>query len=114
MKVIIAGSRTIDDYNEVELAMKESGFSPTEIVSGGARGVDQLGEAWAVSHGIPFIQFIPDWETQGRYAGFLRNIQMADYADAAVFCWDGQSKGTAQCISEMKKRIKPIHIHKAT
>lgn len=44
MKVIIAGSRTLHSYDLVVRAVKDSGLQITEVVSGGARGVDRLGE----------------------------------------------------------------------
>jgi len=48
MRVIVAGSRGIDDPNVVATAIAASGFHVTEVVSGTAHGVDQLGEAWAL------------------------------------------------------------------
>lgn len=47
MKVIVAGSRTITNYERVKQVIAEFPFLITEIVSGGARGVDQMGERWA-------------------------------------------------------------------
>ena len=43
MKVIIAGSRNFTDYKVLQDAIKNSGFKITEVVSGGAKGVDSLG-----------------------------------------------------------------------
>ena len=60
MKTIIAGSRDLTDYNLVKLAVEESGFEIAEVVSGGARGVDRLGERWAKEHGVPIKRFIPE------------------------------------------------------
>ena len=98
MKVIIAGSRTIDDYEAVCRAVENSGFKPTEIVSGGARGVDRLGERWAKEHGVPVKKFSAEWDKYGRSAGYKRNRQMAEYADALVVLWDGKSPGTKHMI----------------
>ena len=39
MRVIIAGSRTITDMLELEKAVKDSGFTITEVLCGGAQGV---------------------------------------------------------------------------
>lgn len=107
MKVIIAGSRSITDYELVKKAVKASGFEITEVVSGAARGPDQLGERWAAENGIPVIQFIPDWGTLGKRAGYARNVDMANYAEALVAVYDGISKGTKHMIEiATKKKLK--------
>lgn len=102
MKVIIAGSRSITDYETVAKAIEESEFEITEVVSGTARGVDRLGEAYAKIHNIPLKQFPADWNGLGRYAGLARNRQMAKYADAAIIVWDGSSRGASDMIFQAK------------
>ena len=97
MKTIIAGSRSITDPATVWEAIKQSGFTITEVVSGGARGPDSLGERWAKARSIPIKRFTPDWEI-GNHAGIIRNQQMAHYADALVAIWDGKSRGTKHMI----------------
>lgn len=94
MKVLICGSRTINDYNVVKKAIQDSGFYITEVVSGGAKGVDRLGEMWAREHNVRVKQFLPEWNKYGKQAGILRNKEMVDYADAVIAIWDGESKGT--------------------
>lgn len=109
-KVIIAGSRNITNIDYVNLACSKAPFLITEVVSGGARGVDSLGEEWAKNHNISIKRFPADWKTLGRKAGPLRNIQMGDYADALVAIWDGKSKGTLHMISYMNSVNKPVYI----
>ena len=104
MKTIIAGSRGIKDYLIVEQAIKESGFKITEVVSGGANGVDKLGVKWAERHGIPVKHFPANWDKHGKAAGPIRNAEMAKYANAAVIVWDGESRGTANMIEEAKTK----------
>lgn len=104
MKVIIAGSRSISSLGTVEDAVRRSGFSITEVVSGAARGVDRLGEQWAEREGIAVKRFPADWEAYGKSAGFIRNRQMGDYADALIAIWDGKSKGTKGMIDYAMKR----------
>lgn len=43
---------------------------PLEIVSGGARGADRLGEKYAKENNYKVKKFIPDWE-KGRSAGIF-------------------------------------------
>ncbi len=120
MKVVIAGSRTyinvhgdnvvFDDLKKVAHAVYESEFFITEIVSGGARGVDTLGEKIAEGINVPVKRMPADWDTYGKRAGYLRNTDMAEYADAAVIVWNGESKGTKHMISEMERLNKPYHL----
>lgn len=98
MKTIISGSRSINSYPEVEKAIEESGFIITEVVSGGARGVDKLGEDYAVMHDIPIKQFLPKFDDENHRSRWLapldRNTEMANYAEACIVVWDGKSKGS--------------------
>jgi uracil-DNA glycosylase family 4 len=112
MKVIVAGSRTITDYQKVKELIKVSGFVIDEIVSGAARGVDLLGERYAKENNIPIKQFKADWDTYGKRAGYLRNVQMAEYADALVAVWDGISSGTKHMIDTMNSKDKPVFCNK--
>lgn len=100
MKVIVAGSRSITDGCLVDWAIVESSFEITELVSGGARGVDSLGEMWADRHNIPIRRFIPNWDLYGKSAGFLRNTEMTKYAEALIAIHDGKSRGTADMIQK--------------
>ena len=110
MRVIIAGSRDITRPSLVWSAIREaktkSGIIVTEVVSGGARGVDRLGERYARKIGIPIKPFIPNWYPLGIYdptAGFRRNRKMAEYADALIALWDGSSPGTKNMIYEARE-----------
>lgn len=101
MKCIIAGSRHIQDIRVVERAIARSGWRSriTEIVSGGARGVDTNGEIWATRVGVPWRRFEPDYAKHGRkYAPLMRNEEMAQYADALILVWDGESRGSANML----------------
>lgn len=104
MKVIIAGSRDIEDYELVESAIMESGFDIDEVVSGMARGVDLIGRQWAKNNHIPCVEMPADWEKFGKGAGQERNRRMARYADALIAVWDGSSRGTHHMIRVAKMR----------
>lgn len=86
MRTIISGGRDYRfSYSDISYLDDLMGWLPiTEVVSGTARGADKAGEAWARSRGLPVKQFPADWERHGRKAGPLRNLDMADYADALV------------------------------
>jgi len=110
MKTVIAGSRILSDYGLVEKAVKESGFDVTEVISGGASGIDRLGEAYARNHGIPYKIFKAPWERFGRKAGILRNEEMAKSADAVIVIWDGKSRGSSSMIQIAKNRLLPLFV----
>jgi len=96
-KLIIAGSRTFNDYDLLKTNLSNLN-SITEIVSGTAKGADLLGERFAVENNIPIKKFPANWSKFGKSAGFLRNKEMAEYADTLIVFWDGKSKGTKHMI----------------
>jgi SLOG family YspA-like protein len=110
MKVIIAGSRSITDLSTVIRAIVNSGFKITEEVCGCANGVDVLGSQWADINKIPIKHFPAKWDLHGRSAGYVRNQEMAKYADALVAVWDGKSKGTGHMIDIMVKENKQVFL----
>jgi hypothetical protein len=86
----------------------------TEVVSGGASGVDKLGEQFALLKGLPCRVFPADWDKFGKIAGKLRNIEMADYADFVIALWDGMSPGTAHMIATGCAKGKPAIVFTVT
>ena len=109
MKVIVAGGRFIIDMTLLEESVSKCGFDITEIVCGGAKGVDELGLIWGTRNDVPVKMFPADWDTHGLSAGPIRNRQMAEYADALILIWDGKSKGSKNMLSTMMKAGKPIY-----
>lgn len=115
MKVIIAGSRGLDDYDQVceamDLALVMVGIAPSVVLSGAARGVDALGEKWASERGLPIDSHPAPWGKYPKLAGHMRNVQMGRQADALVAIWDGSSRGTLHMIEWMRKAGKPVYVH---
>ena len=106
MKVAVIGSRGLT-VTQLETYLPEDA---TEIVSGGARGVDASARAYARRHHLKITEFLPDYERYGRCAPLKRNIQIIDYADVVLAFWDGCSRGTRYVIEECKKRGTPVRI----
>jgi hypothetical protein len=106
MKIIVAGSRGIKDYSLVSGAIRESGWldKDTEIVSGMAQGVDFLAVTFSVINDFPLHKFPANWDKYGKSAGVIRNKAMAEYADALVAIWDGESRGTKHMIDTARGR----------
>jgi len=131
VKTIIAGSRTVLLYEEIVKAVNQSGFTITQVVCGCAEGVDRLGFRWARESGIP-VQFFPAWSHQhewamsnardgefvtphfghlGKGAGFVRNGQMALYAEPLILIWDGQSGGSADMLRRATTLERKVFVH---
>ena len=106
MKLAIVGSRNlhITDLEHYITA------DVTEIVSGGAKGIDSSAHVFATSKGIPLKEFLPDYNKYGRSAPIIRNKEIVDYSDAVLAFWDGNSKGTKSVIDYCKKQNKPLRI----
>jgi hypothetical protein len=103
MKVIIAGGRDYHNYDTLVEAIKEAQFEISTVVSGGAKGVDALGEQYAENMNLQLNVYAADWERHGRAAGPIRNRKMAENAEALIAIWDGESRGTKNMIETATK-----------
>ena len=112
MRVIIAGSRDITDYDIVSKAVMASGWfdDMTYVISGAAQGVDTIGERFANEHHILVKRYPADWKGWGKRAGFIRNQEMALNADGLIAVCDGKSKGTLNMIEIMQALDLPVFI----
>ena len=104
MKIAIIGSRNLKVYNLEEYIPK----STTEIVSGGAKGIDQCAAEYAQAHGLKLTVFLPKYNLYGKVAPLKRNDEIIIYADEVIAFWDGRSKGTAYVIEKCRKQNKPV------
>lgn len=131
MKTIIAGGRFNVDVRHLHAALEgaaKAGITVTELVCGMARGVDTMGYDWAKARGTPIAEFPAPWDDltmpgavvrEGRdgkpynaAAGPLRNQAMANYAQALIAIWDGQSTGTGDMIRRANARGLKVYIHR--
>jgi|BioPla2DNA2_1021312.scaffolds.fasta_scaffold39782_4 hypothetical protein len=111
-KIIVAGSRTFNDYTYLKKSLDKLLVNKTSItiISGTARGADQLGERYAQENGYNLLKFPADWDKYGKSAGYKRNEEMAKVADACVVFWDGQSRGSKHMIDIAQKYNLKIRI----
>lgn len=126
MKLIIAGSRSIQEENLVKTLidekLEEKDWNPSEIVVGGADGVDSIAEEWAKENNIDVKVFEADWSNTNHEdavikesdfgveydasAGPRRNQKIAEYGDKLYAIWNGESKGTQDMLTKMEKSGK--------
>lgn len=125
LRVIIAGSRNFDNFSELKdtcdsilknTTDKCDNFDKIRIVSGTARGADQLGEQYAKVAGYEVSKFPADWDNLGKRAGFVRNVEMAKFAiennsmGVLIAFWDGKSKGTKHMIEQAAKYDLKVYV----
>ena len=111
MKTIIAGSRGITNYYILIKAYMQCPFDITSVVSGCARGVDTLGEKFANDNSLPLEKYPADWDTYGKRAGYIRNTEMADNAEALLAIWDGESRGTKHMIDIAREKGLKVFVY---
>lgn len=109
MKVAVIGSRSVNNYDVVKAILNQYTF--TQIISGGAKGVDTLAEQYSVEHNLitPLV-ILPDWKQYNRGAGAVRNRKIVDKSDFVIAIWDGKSKGSLISINHAKKHNKPVYV----
>ena len=106
MKIAVIGSRGLI-VRELENYLPEE---TTEIVSGGARGVDTSARFYAHKKGLKLTEFLPDYEQYGKIAPLMRNLEIIDYADEVYAFWDGVSRGTKYVIENCRRKKKKVHV----
>lgn len=109
MKVAVVGSRSVNNYDVVKAILNQYTF--TQIISGGAKGVDTLAEQYSIEHNLinPLV-ILPDWKQYNRGAGAVRNREIVDLSDFVIAIWDGRSKGSLISINHAKKNDKPVYV----
>ncbi|MBQ7572866.1 MAG: hypothetical protein IJT23_01250 [Clostridia bacterium] len=106
MKLMIAGSRSITDFDI-------SPYIPADtdvIISGGAKGIDFLVEQYADKMRISKYIVRPNYAKYKRGAPLKRNCEMVDFADMVLVFWDNHSRGTKNTIDYANKTGKPIQV----
>lgn len=109
MKVAIIGTRCVS-CNIATLMLPYVPKETTEIISGGAKGVDQAAELIAKSLSLPFHAFLPDYSRYGKQAPLVRNREIIRNADEVLAFWDGASRGTMNCIAECIRCGKAVRV----
>ena len=108
MIVAVVGSRSLTVKN-LEHYLPEN---VTEIVSGGAKGIDACAKEYAEIHKLKLTEFFPEYDKYGRGAPLRRNLSIIEYADEVIAFWDGQSRGTKFVIEECKQRHIKVTVYR--
>lgn len=106
MKVAVIGSRSIVVSDLGKYLPTET----SEIVSGGAQGVDTCARAYALANGIKLTELLPEYDKYGRGAPLIRNVRIIEYAEMVLAFWDGKSRGTKFVINNCRERGIPIKV----
>lgn len=111
-RVIVAGGRYFNNYKLLteRLDYYISNKSNVVIISGTAKGADSLGEKYALEKGLETERYPADWNSHGKSAGYIRNKQMSEVADAVICFWDGKSRGTKHMIDIAISKEIPLKI----
>ncbi len=106
MKAAIVGSRSLQVDNIKAFLPTQT----TEIISGGAKGVDFSAKVYALNNNIKYTEFLPQYSLYGKSAPLKRNLQIIDYVDIVIAFWNGSSNGTKFIIDNCKKAGKPCKV----
>lgn len=106
MKVAIVGSRSLTVDNLGDYLPKDT----TEIISGGAVGVDSSAKDFALKNNIKYTEILPQYNKFGKSAPLKRNVEIIKQADFILIFWDGKSKGTEFVIKTCEKNAKSFRV----
>ena len=107
--LLICGSRSIKSLN-LDWYLNADDYS--EVISGGATGIDTLAEQWAKRNNLEFCAYLPNYKAfGGKYAPIVRNREMVEFSDECVAFWDGKSKGTLMTIKYALSLDRKVTVH---
>ncbi len=110
LKLSVIGSRSFHNEDLLYNTIENINDSITLIISGGAKGADELAKKWAKRNNIPFKPILPEWEKFGKAAGIKRNRLIVEESDFCLIFWDGKSAGTKSSIEFCKKLKRPFQV----
>jgi predicted Rossmann fold nucleotide-binding protein DprA/Smf involved in DNA uptake len=116
MNLGIIGSRLFSNYEFIKSKVLEN-FDVKNIdtiVSGGARGVDTLGEQFADEFDIQKDIAKPDWDKYGKGAAFIRNQEIVDLSDVLIAFPIKSSGGTWDSVRKAQKAGKRVLVFEVT
>lgn len=110
MKLGIVGTRN-PKISYLEFSEIVKSFNPSEIVSGGAKGIDTYAENYARFNNIPFTKFAPEYDKYGSLAPIIRNTSIVQYSDKVIAFPSKESRGTRDSIRKAEKYNKLLKVY---
>lgn len=113
-RLAVIGSRSFNNYERLKQILLKNIDKIEHIVSGGARGSDELGRRFCQEFGLACMIFYPKWKKDnGEHdpgAGFRRNHLIIKNCDHVLAFWDKKSSGTKNSLDIAQKLGKPVTI----
>ena len=118
----IVGTRDHYPDDEVLATIRRFGEKHPEgivVVTGDAKGVDEIAAGWARAENVPFIAEPAHWAEQGKAAGHERNARVVARCSAVVAFFHPKplvglpttSPGTCDAITQARDRHIPVYAH---
>lgn len=109
MRLAVIGSRDFSNSRLMDEKLSEYQPKILEVISGGARGADKMGETWARQRNIPTKIFYPEHKKY-KHAYHHRNRLIVEACDMLIAFWDGRSTGTKYTINYARRLGRPVEI----
>src|SRR6266403_3910637 len=110
MRILVCGGRNVidRDYPAVKAVLKVIAREGDVIISGGAEGIDYFAHTFAISHDIESLQFMAEWNKDGKKAGPICNKRMLDEGKPDIVVAFKGGKGTASMVNLARKAKIPL------
>jgi hypothetical protein len=109
MRLAIVGSRGFPKLDQVRRYVQGLP-KDTVVISGGARGVDEVAAEEARACGLEVEIYFPQYDVYGRSATFKRNDQIVEACDKLIAFWDGTSRGTTYTFTKASRDGKLLEV----
>lgn len=104
-RVLICGGRDFSNYALLHATLTKLDIERvfTSVITGGARGADDLGRMWAHRRAIPVTEYPANWTKHGKAAGPIRNQLMLDEAKPDLVVAFPGGAGTADMVRRARQ-----------
>jgi len=114
MKILISGDRNWADKELIFCTLLDYVDDVSVVIEGGARGADTLGRLVAEDLSISVIHCPANWNSYGKRAGIMRNIQMLEeHKPDLILAFHDDieiSKGTKHMIETAKAAFVEVRL----
>ena len=111
IRIAIVGSRDFKDAEVIRKTLDSFTYlnHEVEIITGGARGVDNIVETFCKQIGLP-CKIIRPINPANKLDYLYRNVEIITLADKVIVFWDRKSRGSKFVIDYAKARGKDLEI----